>query len=57
MQIEISKTDLKAWMSLTEKAISIIKSGNPPPRDYNVARKLGLLKRKIDKRNNIINLK
>jgi hypothetical protein len=57
MYIEISKSDFKALMSLTEKAISIIKSGSPPPREYNVARQLGLLKRKINRRNNIINSK
>lgn len=57
MQIEISKTDYKSMMVLIDKAVSIIKSDNPKPRDYNVARQLGILKKKLEKRNNSINIK
>ena len=56
MQIEISKTDYKQLTSLIDKAVAIIKSDNPKPRNYNVARQLGILNRKIVKRNNNINL-
>lgn len=52
MQIEISNTDYKQLMSLVDKAVTIIKADNRKPRNYNVARQLGILKRKIEKRNN-----
>lgn len=54
MQIEISKTDYKQLTSLIDKAVTIIKSDSRKPREYNVARQLGILKRKIEKRNTII---
>ena len=56
MQIEISKTDYKSMMTLIDKAVVIIKSDTRKPREYNVARQLGILKRKVEKRNNSINL-
>ena len=56
MQIEISKTDYKSMMTLIDKAVGIIKSDTRKPREYNVARQLGILKRKVEKRNNSINL-
>ena len=51
MQIEISKTNFEKMMSLIDKACTIIKSGNPKPKDYNVARQLYLVKKQIEKKN------
>jgi len=51
MQIEISKTDYKAMMLSIDKAVSIIRERNTSPREYNVARRLYLIKRQIEKRN------
>lgn len=51
MQMEISKTDFEKMMSLIDKACTIIKSGNPKPKDYNVARQLYLVKKQIEKKN------
>ena len=51
MPVEISNSDFKQLMSLMGRAVTIIKDGSPKPRDYNVARQLGLLKKKFEKRN------
>ena len=51
MQMEISKTDFEKMMSLIDNACTIIKSGNPKPKDYNVARQLYLVKKQIEKKN------
>jgi hypothetical protein len=51
MSVEISNSDYKQLVSLIGRAAAIIKDGNPKPRDYNVARQLGQLKKKFDKRN------
>lgn len=51
MEIPISKTDFEKMMILVDKACSIIKAGNPKPREYNVARQLYLIKRKVEKKN------
>jgi len=51
MPVEISNSDFKQLMSLMGRAAAIIKDGSPKPRDYNVARQLGLLKKKFEKRN------
>lgn len=51
MEIPISKTDYEKMMSLIDKACTIIKSGAPTPKEYNVARQLSQLKKKIDKKN------
>lgn len=50
MEIPISKTDYEKMMSLIDKACTIIKSGNPTTKEYNVARQLWLIKKKLDKR-------
>ena len=53
MQIEISKTDYKALLELTEKCVGIIqKSPNTSIREFNVARRLRLVKKKIERKNN-----
>jgi hypothetical protein len=51
MPVEISKSDFKQLVSLIGRAAAIIKDGSPTPRDYNVARQLGQLKKKFEKRN------
>lgn len=51
MEIPISKTNFEKMMILIDKACSIIKAGNPKPREYNVARQLYLIKRKVEKKN------
>ncbi len=51
MQMEISKTDFEKMMSLIDKACTIIKSGNPKPKEYNVARQLYLIKKKLERKN------
>jgi len=49
--MDICKSDVKQLLSLMERAAAIIKNGNPKPSEYNVARQLGNLKRKFEKRN------
>lgn len=51
MQMEISKTDFEKMISLIDKACTIIKSGNPKPKEYNVARQLYLIKKKLERKN------
>lgn len=51
MQMEISKTDFEKMISLIDKACNIIKSGNPKPKEYNVARQLYLIKKKLERKN------
>jgi len=51
MEIQISKSDYAALMSLIDKAYGIITRNNPPPREYNVARRLRIIRRKLEKRN------
>ena len=51
MEIPISKTDFEKLMLLVDKACTIIKSGNPKPKEYNVARQLYLIKRKVERKN------
>lgn len=49
--VEISKSDYKQLISLMGRAAAIIKDGTPKPSEYNVARQLGQLKKKFEKRN------
>lgn len=49
--MEISKTDFSMLMSLIGRAIAIIKELDPTPKEYNVARQLGNLKKKLERRN------
>lgn len=51
MQMEISKSDFEKMISLIDKACTIIKSGNPKPKEYNVARQLYLIKKKLERKN------
>lgn len=51
MQIEISKSDYKALLELSERCVAIIKSKEPTIREYNAARRLGLVIRKLQKKN------
>lgn len=51
--VEISEYTNKQLMSLIDRACVIIKGKSPTPREYNVARQLWLIKRKIER----INLK
>ena len=51
--MEISKTDLKMLLFLMDKACVIIKAKDPPPKEYNVARQLWLLRRKFEKKNKL----
>ena len=51
MEITISKTDFTALMSLIDKSVGIIKDKEPTLREYNCARRLYLVKKKIIKRN------
>ena len=47
----ISKTNYESMMKLVDRAIEIIKASKPKPRDYNVARQLYIIKKKIEKKN------
>lgn len=49
--MNISKSDYQALLSLIERAIVIIKSKQPTTREYNVARQLGNIKRKVERKN------
>jgi len=51
MKINISKTDWHTLCSLTGKAIDIIKAHNPSTKEYNVARRLWLIRNKLIKNN------
>jgi len=51
MDIQISKSDYADLLSLIDKAYGIIVQNSPPPRDYNVARRLRIIGRKLERRN------
>lgn len=51
MNIEISKTDYHSLSSLIDKAVGIIQNKNPTNQEYNVARMLRQVKKKILKKN------
>lgn len=53
MDIRICKTDFSELLSLTEKAIYIIKCKSPTNREYNVARRLGNVRKKLIRINNL----
>ena len=55
MKIEISKSDYDDLMSLIDRAVNIIYSRRPPDREYNVARRLRNVRRRIERRNSPIN--
>lgn len=47
MQINISKTDYSSLLSLIDKVCMTVQAGNPSDREYNEARRLRLIKKKI----------
>ena len=47
MQIRISKTDLNDLVTLIDKCTSIIQEKQPTLREYNAARRLRLIRKKI----------
>ena len=51
--LNISKQDYADLLALIDKAYGIIVQHSPPPREYNVARRLRLIGRKLEKRNAI----
>ena len=51
MRFEISKTDYKALLELGEKCVCIVQSKNPSIREYNSARRLRLLIKKLERKN------
>lgn len=51
MDINISKSDYKSLLSLIDKSVAIIKTKTSSTRDYNVARQLGNIKKKIERNN------
>lgn len=51
MQIEISKTNYETLMAAIDSAVAIIRQHHSTPREYNVARRLYLIKKQILKRN------
>ena len=51
MDINISKSDYKSILSLIDKAVAIIKSNPSSTREYNVARQLGNIRKKLERNN------
>ena len=47
MQISISKTDLASLMSLIDKCTTMVQDKSTTLREYNAARRLKLIKKKI----------
>lgn len=53
MQINISKTDYASLLTLIDRCTAIVQAESPSLRDYNAARRLRLIKKKIERRNKI----
>lgn len=51
MQIEISKYDYTSLLSLIDKCASVIQEKQPTNREYNYARRLRLIKKKMERKN------
>ena len=51
MQIDISKTDYGNLLSLIDKVCETVQRGDASLRDYNNARRLRLIKKKIIRKN------
>ena len=51
MQITISKSDYESLLTLIDRCTAIVQAGNPSLRDYNAARRLRLIKKKMERRN------
>ena len=47
MQINISKTDFNALVMLIDKCTAIVKEKQPTTKEYNYARRLSLIKKKM----------
>ncbi len=54
MQIEIGKTDYKALLELAEKCVCLVQSKSPTNREYNAARRLRLIIKKIERKNKVL---
>ena len=50
MEITISKTDFNALMTLIDRCTAIIQDKQPTIREYNAARRLRLIKKKMARR-------
>lgn len=51
MKFDISKTDYKSLLELGEKCVCIVQSKNPSIREYNTARRLRMLIKKLERKN------
>lgn len=51
MKLEISKTDYKALLELGEKCVAFVQGHNPTLREYNSARRLRMLIKKLERKN------
>ena len=51
MKIDVSKTDYNTLLVLIDKCTAIIQNGSYTLRDYNAARRLRLIKKKIERKN------
>ena len=51
MQLEISKTDYYNLMLLIDKVCQTAQSGKASTKEYNAARRLKIIKKKIERRN------
>lgn len=56
MNIQITKTDYKSLLDLTEKCVVFVQGHNPTLREYNQARRLRLVMKKIMNKNKDIEL-
>ena len=56
MNIQIAKTDYKALLDLTEKCVVFVQGHNPTLKEYNQARRLRLVMKKIINKNKDIEL-
>ena len=53
MQINISKTDYTSLLTLIDKCVTAVQGNNPTLREYNCARRLRLIKKKIERNNKL----
>jgi len=51
MQISISKSDYASMLVLIDRCVSVIQNGSPSLREYNYARRLRLIRKKIERTN------
>jgi len=53
MQITISKQDYGSLLSLIDKCTAIVQDKEPTNREYNYARRLRLIRKKMERNNKI----